>query len=181
MLLFCTYVRFHSSNPFTRYPVSHNLFQYAVEETYSPKALYIWTYMLKHLKKTKKQKKSRTKWRPCDTRRSVPALETTGSYKEHPTAFTSPKIPCAAEIFPLSSSTSAPEHPPTPPCPISPGLSIWLSLLLIYYSSSPVSTCGRLLSRDHLMIDGSPEVTQGWGAKEMLGIQHTSWNSLMLP
>lgn len=133
------------------------------------------------LKKKKKQKKSRTKWRPCDTRRSVSALETTGSYKEHPTAFTSPKIPCAAEIFPPSSSTSAPEHPPTPPCPISPGLSIWLSLLLIYYSSSPVSTCGRLLSRDHLMIDGSPEVTQGWGAKEMLGIQHTSWNSLMLP
>jgi len=62
--------------------------------------------------------------------------------------------------------------------PISPGLSIWLCLLLIYYSNSPVSTCGWLLRRDHLMIDGSPEVTQGWGAKEIFGIQQTSWNQL---
>lgn len=61
---------------------------------------------------------------------------------------------------------------------ISPGLSSRLSLLLIYYSDSPVSTCGRLLRRDHLMIDGSPEVTQGWGTKEVLGIQPTSWNQL---
>lgn len=48
--------------------------------------------------------------------------------------------------------------------------------LLIYYSNSPVSTGGGLLHRDHLMIDGSPEVTQDWGAKEMLSIQQTSWN-----
>lgn len=31
------------------------------------------------------------------------------------------------------------------------------------------------------MIDGSPEVTQDWGAKEMLGIQQTSCNRLDTP
>lgn len=65
-------------------------------------------------------------------------------------------------------------HPPPPSWPISPGLSIRLSLLPIYYSDSPVSTGGRLLRRDHLMIDGSPEVTRVPGAKETLGIQETS-------
>lgn len=39
-----------------------------------------------------------------------------------------------------------------------------------------MSTGGWLLHGDHLMIDGSPEVTQDWGAKEMFSIQQTSWN-----
>lgn len=94
---------------------------------------------------------------------------------------TSLKSPIQKRFSSFQSNHGSQTYPPSPSWPISPGLSNWLSLLLIYYSNSPVSSCGVccvLLRRDHLKINGSPEVTRGWGAKEMLGIQQTSWNQL---
>lgn len=61
--------------------------------------------------------------------------------------------------------------PSIPSWPISLPLSIPPSTWLIYYSGSAVSSGGRLLRRDHSVIDGAPEVTPDQGAKEMLGIQ----------